>query len=193
MSTPSIDPQPNDAPPGVPAPPPGFSVPSPSAYTTRPGYGQPGYGQPGYAPTGYVAPNPAPGYGGGQAQPAYAAAWTPAPPPGKPPVKAWDVALTVILLIGDLGIAAVASFMAVFLVMASDPCGVRACSTELITLGWLLGMGLPWLVLIVVATISIVRLVRRRLAFWVPLVGAAAIVLSLVLAFSITAAGVPTG
>lgn len=189
MSTPPIDPQPNDAAaaPGVPAPPPGYSVPSASAYATTPGYGQHGY-----APPGYPAPPPSPAYGG-PPRPAYAAAWSPVPPPGKPPVKSWDVAVTVILLIGDLGIAAVASFMAVFLVMASDPCGVRACSTEIITLGWLLGMGLPWLVLIVVAVISIVRLVRRRLAFWVPLVGAAAIVLSLVLAFSITAAGVPTG
>ena len=113
-------------------------------------------------------------------------------PAGKPPAKVWDVVLTIVLLVGDLVLAAVASFSAVFLVMASDPCGSLDCSTELITLGWLLGMVLPWVVLISTIAVSIVLLVKRRLAFWVPLAGAALIVLSLVLAFAITASGVPS-
>jgi hypothetical protein len=81
--------------------------------------------------------------------------------------------------------------MGLFLVMASDPCGARECSTELITVGWLMGMILPWVALIATAIVAIVLMVKRRLAFWVPLVGAALIVLALVLAFVVTAAGVP--
>jgi hypothetical protein len=109
----------------------------------------------------------------------------------KPPVKTLDVVVTIVLLVGDGVLAALASFMGMFLVMASDPCGVRECSDELITLGWLLGMILPWVAFVATAVVAIVLMVKRRLAFWVPLVGAALIVLSLVLAFAITAAGVP--
>lgn len=50
----------------------------------------------------------------------------------------------------------------------------------------------PWLVLIVFTVISIVVLVRRRLAFWIPLLGGALIIGSLVLGWTIAAAGVPT-
>jgi hypothetical protein len=117
---------------------------------------------------------------------------TPYPQPRvKPPVKVWDVVVTIILLVGDGVLAALASLMGMFLVMASDPCGARDCSTELITIGWLMGMALPWVALIATAIVSIVLMVKRRLAFWVPLLGAALIVGSLALAFAVTAAGVP--
>lgn len=162
--------------PGVPAPPPGYSTPAPTAYSTSPGYGRPGYApSPPETPVFYAS-----------------GAYGPVAAPAKPPVKAWDVAVTIILLVVDLGLAAAASVMGMFLIMASDPCGVRACSNELIVLGWLIGMILPWVVLAVTVVWSIVRLVRRRLALWVPIVGAALIVLSLVLAFMVTAAGVPS-
>lgn len=113
--------------------------------------------------------------------------------PARPPVKGWDIAVTVILLVLDVGVAAIASFAGLFLVMGSDSCGTRDCSTGLIVLGWLLGMGLPWVALVVTAIVAIVRLVRRRLAFWVPIVGAALIVASVFLGFAVTAAGVPSG
>lgn len=119
-----------------------------------------------------------------------------APPPYppvaavKPPVRVLDVTITIILLVADGVLAALASFMGMFLVMASDPCGVRECSSELITLGWLLGMILPWVAFAATAVVAIVLMVKRRVAFWVPLVGAALIVLSLVLAFAVTSSGV---
>lgn len=116
----------------------------------------------------------------------------PYPPaaPVKPPVRVLDVTITIILLVADGVLAALASFMGMFLVMASDPCGVRECSSELITLGWLLGMILPWVAFAATAVVAIVLMVKRRVAFWVPLVGAALIVLSLVLAFAVTSSGV---
>ena len=125
------------------------------------------------------------------------------PPPGypaagyavagaKPPVKGWDVAVTVILLVIDAALAFAASVMGMFLIMASDPCGVRDCGNDLIVLGWIIGMVLPWLVLIATGIIAIVRLVRRKLAFWVALLGALGIALALLIAFMVTAAGVPS-
>jgi hypothetical protein len=116
---------------------------------------------------------------------------TPNPASAPRPVRGWDIALTIVLLVAAGVLAAVASLMGMFLVMASDPCGVRTCSTELITLGWLMGMILPWVAFLAAAVVAIVLLVKRRLAFWVPLAGAAAIVLVLVAAFAVTAAGVP--
>lgn len=117
-------------------------------------------------------------------------AWPPAPP-AKRPVKTLDVVVTIVLLVADGVLAALASIMGMFLVMASDPCGAVTCSTDLITIGWLMGMILPWLAFVATAIVAIVLMVKRRLAFWVALVGAALIVLSLVLAFAVTAAGVP--
>lgn len=119
-----------------------------------------------------------------------ATAWPPALP-ARRPVKTLDVVVTIVLLVADGVLAALASIMGMFLVMASDPCGAVTCSTDLITIGWLMGMILPWLAFVATAIVAIVLMVKRRLAFWVALVGAALIVLSLVLAFAVTAAGVP--
>lgn len=119
-----------------------------------------------------------------------ATAWPPAPP-AKPPVKTLDVVVTIVLLVADGVLAGLASMMGMFLVMASDSCGAATCDTGLITIGWLMGMILPWVAFVATAIVAIVLMVKRRLAFWVALVGAAAIVLSLVLAFAVTSAGAP--
>ena len=114
-----------------------------------------------------------------------------APPSGKRPVRTWDVVLTIVLLVLDLALAAIVSFMGLFLAMASDSCGVRDCSTDLIATGMMVAIGLPWVVLVAVVVIAIVLLVMRRLAFWVAIVGGALIIGSLILGWGIAAAGVP--
>jgi len=116
-----------------------------------------------------------------------------APPerPAKQPVKVLDVVVTIVLLVADAILAGLASLMGMFLVMASDSCGVRDCNVDLITLGWLMGMILPWVAFIATAAVAIVLMVKRRLAFWVPLAGAALIALSLVAAFIVASSAVP--
>jgi hypothetical protein len=52
-------------------------------------------------------------------------------------------------------------------------------------------VALPWILLVVVAVVAIVLLVRRRLAFWVPLVGAVLIIASWPIGALIASAGVP--
>jgi hypothetical protein len=111
--------------------------------------------------------------------------------PEKPPVKTVDVIVTIVLLVADGVLAAVVSFMGIFLVMASDSCAARDCNVDLITIGWLMGMILPWVVLVASVVVAIVLMVTRRLAFWVPLAGAALIVLSLIASFAVAAAAVP--
>jgi hypothetical protein len=112
-------------------------------------------------------------------------------PPAKRPVKTLDLVITIVLLVADGVLAALASMMGMFLVMASDPCGNLTCDGSLIAIGWMMGMILPWVAFAVTAVVAIILMVKRRPAFWVPLAGAVLIVLSLVLAFVVTAAGVP--
>jgi len=111
----------------------------------------------------------------------------------KPPVKTLDVVITIVLLVADGVLAALASFMGLFLVMASDSCGARDCNVDLITVGWLMGMILPWVAFVATVIVAIVLMVKRRLAFWVPLAGAALIVLGLVAAFLVASSAVPPG
>ena len=112
-------------------------------------------------------------------------------PAAKRPVKPLDLVITIVLLVADGVLAALASMMGMFLVMASDPCGNLTCDGSLIAIGWMMGMILPWVAFAITTVVAIILMVKRRLAFWVPLAGAALIVLSLVLAFVVTAAGVP--
>ena len=114
-----------------------------------------------------------------------------APATGERPVRTWDRVLTIVLLVLDVVLTALMSFFGLFLAMASDSCGVRDCNTELLATGMMIGVGLPWLVLIVTVIVAIVVLVMRRLAFWIPIVGGVLIVASLVLGFVVAGAGVP--
>ncbi|MFH8248906.1 DUF6264 family protein [Microbacterium sp. B2969] len=135
-----------------------------------------------------TTPPPYPGYA---AQPPAYGAVPPSKPP-RQPVQVWDVVLTIVFLVGLVVYTAIASFAGLFLIMASDPCGVRDCSTELITAGWLIGTLVPWAVLVAAAIVSIVFMVKRKIAFYIPLLGAVGVTLVLVIAFFVTSAGVPS-
>ena len=113
------------------------------------------------------------------------------PPPGRRPLRTWDLVLTIVLLVLAGVLAAIMSFFGFFLAMAGDACGARDCNSDLIATGLMVAVALPWLVLILVAIVAIVLLVKRRLAFWVPLVGCALIIASWPLGALIASAGVP--
>ncbi|MFE5408436.1 DUF6264 family protein [Microbacterium sp. NPDC056569] len=140
---------------------------------------------------------PAPTWAEASAPPPYPGGAAYGPPaaeavPAKRPVKVLDVVVTIVLLVADGVLAGLASVTGMFLVMASDPCGNVLCDGSLIAIGWMMGMILPWVAFAITAVVAVILMVKRRLAFWVPLAGAALIVLSLVLAFVVTAAGVPS-
>ncbi|WP_345800186.1 DUF6264 family protein [Microbacterium sp. AZCO] len=135
-----------------------------------------------------TTPPPYPGYAA--QPPVYGAV-----PPGRrprQPVQVWDVVLTIVFLVGLVVYALFASIAGAFLAMASDPCGAVTCNTDLIGTGVLIGMVGPWLVLIAAATISIIFMVKRKLAFYLPLLGAVGVTGVLIIAFFVAAAGVPT-
>lgn len=110
--------------------------------------------------------------------------------PPRQPVQVWDVVLTIVFLAGLVVYTAVASFAGLFLIMGSDSCAGN-CNTELITLGWGIGTIVPWIVLIAAVAVSIVLMVKRRIAFYIPLLGAVLVTGTLVLAFAVVASGVP--
>jgi uncharacterized BrkB/YihY/UPF0761 family membrane protein len=142
---------------------------------------------PEYAPPpGPSGPQP-PAYG--QAAGPYGYAVPPAPQ--KRPVRTWDLVITIVLLVLDGVLAAIMSFFGFFLAMAGDSCGARDCSADLIAVGLMVAVALPWILLIIVAVVSIVLLVKRRLAFWVPLVGGVLIISSWFIGAMIASAGVP--
>lgn len=151
-------------PPPDPGPPQAPSGPPPAAYAPPPGWAG---GQPG--PYGYAV----------------------APAPDQRPRRTWDLVVTIILLVLDGVLAAIMSFFGFFLAMAGDSCGARDCNSDLIAIGLLVAVALPWVLLILVAVISIVLLVKRRIAFWVPLIGAVLIIGSWFVGAVIASAGVP--
>ncbi|HWI30484.1 MAG TPA: hypothetical protein VNT50_03270 [Microbacterium sp.] len=113
--------------------------------------------------------------------------------PTKPPVRTWDVIATIILLVLLGVLAFFVSFFGFFLAMASDPCGAVECNTDLIATGMLTAVALPWVFLLLAAVVAIVLLVRRHVAFWVPLVAAPLVIASWFIGAAIATSGVPTG
>jgi uncharacterized BrkB/YihY/UPF0761 family membrane protein len=87
------------------------------------------------------------------------------------PVKVWDVVLTVVFLVALVIAAPVATFAGAFLAMASDACGGGGCNEALLNFGVWFGVIEPWVVMLLALTASILLLVFRRVAFWVPLLG----------------------
>jgi len=83
-----------------------------------------------------------------------------------------DVTVSVILLVaGVIGFGMLA-FLSLFFAMMSDGCYGDRCDTGLMSIGWLIALVAPPVVFLAAAGWTIVRLVRRKTAWWLPIVGA---------------------
>lgn len=110
--------------------------------------------------------------------------------PPRPARRVWDLALTIVLLV-LLPLAALAcSYAGFFLAFASDACGSTTCDFGIMNVGLWFAVIAPWVVLLLAVVASIVRLVRHRVTFWVPLVGIVAMVATWFVAAAIVSAGV---
>ncbi|WP_219812269.1 MULTISPECIES: DUF6264 family protein [unclassified Rathayibacter] len=115
------------------------------------------------------------------APPVDVAAAPPAPPaapgsgvPHGRPVRVWDLVLTIVLILVASAVTLLLSFFGLFFAMASDSCGgSNACDIGLIEGGVVLAAGGVWVPFLAALAVSIVLLVRRRIAFWVPVAGLA--------------------
>ncbi len=115
------------------------------------------------------------------------------PEPAARKTRGWDTALTIVLLVLLPLLALAASYAGVLLVFAADACGSIRCDTALMNTGFWMAVISPWVVLLIGVVISIVRLVRHRLAFWVPLVTIACIAAVWFVAAALVGAGVSAG
>jgi uncharacterized membrane protein (DUF485 family) len=91
-------------------------------------------------------------------------------------VRVWDVALTIVLLVLLTLFALAASYAGSFLALASDACTAGTCDGGLMNAGLWFGVLSPWGVLLLGVALAVVLLVKQRIAFWVPLAGAALMV-----------------
>jgi len=112
------------------------------------------------------------------------------PEPAARTSRGWDVALTIVPLVLLPLLALTASYAGVLLAFASDACGSTTCNTGLMNIGFWTAVISPWVVLVIGVIVAIVRLVRRRLAFWVPLVTVVAVVAVWFVAAALVGAGV---
>lgn len=92
-----------------------------------------------------------------------------------------DRAVTIVLLVASGMVAAVLAFAGLMLVMSSDSCGSN-CNERLFAVGWILSMAVPIIGFAATLAWTIVRIVRRKTAYWVPIAGT--------LAFGLAFAGV---
>lgn len=90
--------------------------------------------------------------------------------------KVWDVALTVVFLVAVTLFALAASSAGFFFVTASEVCAGQACDYTLMNIGYWVAVISPWVLLLLAVVFAIIRLVRHRIAFWIPLVSAALMV-----------------
>lgn len=90
------------------------------------------------------------------------------------PVRVWDLVLTMVLILCALGATLLLSYFGLFFAMASDACGgSNDCDGDLIGWGVLVAAGGVWVPFLAAVAVSIVLLVVRRIAFWVPIAGLA--------------------
>lgn len=110
--------------------------------------------------------------------------------PPRPARRGWDLALTIVLLV-LLPLAAVAcSYAGFFLALASDACGSTRCDYGVMNFGLWFAVIEPWVVLLLSVVAAIVRLVRHRITFWVPLAGIALMAALWFVAAAIVSVGV---
>ncbi len=111
---------------------------------------------------------------------------------GRPPVRTWDLVLSIILMVLSVALGLVLLVMAPFLVMASDPCGAAVeCNVDQMGVGFLIALIGPALAIVAGIVVGIVLLVLRRVAFWAPLVGSVLAVVVFVVGAAIVIGGVP--
>jgi Family of unknown function (DUF6264) len=87
--------------------------------------------------------------------------------------KAWDVALSSVLLVLLAAAATLGSTAAVFLALAGASCGRggRVCQGAVRDAGVWTALTTPWMVFVLCLAATVALLVARRRGYWVPLLG----------------------
>ena len=85
--------------------------------------------------------------------------------------RTWDLVLTIVLLV-LLAVVSVVAAVAAFGLGFSDSCGASTvCDYDRIGEGFIVGIVAPLAIGFIALVVTIVTLIRRRLSFWIPLLG----------------------
>lgn len=104
--------------------------------------------------------------------PVGAGSWPGAPHAARSGGQVADLIVSIILIIiGVVGFAFL-GFLTLFLSMMSDGCYANQCNTGLMSVGWLIALAVPPAVFIGAIIWTIIRLARRKTAWWITLTGA---------------------
>lgn len=99
--------------------------------------------------------------------------------------RTWDLILTIVLLLLFLVGAAILSALGFFVAFASDSCGASSvCDYDAIGNATIFAIAGPWIPVLPVLIVSIVLLIKKRIAFWVPIVGGLLSVAALIIGFA---------
>ncbi len=86
--------------------------------------------------------------------------------------RTWDLVLGLALGVVALAAAVLLGLLGLFLVFVSDPCGSSVvCDGGRLTVGVVVATAGPGVVAVATLVLLAVRLLRRRLAWWVPAAG----------------------
>ena len=108
------------------------------------------------------------------------------------PRNTLDIVLSLVFAVLGAGLAIVLGILGITLAFAGDSCNASAaCNFEQLSAGILLAMMLPAVLTVIFIVWMIVRLVRRKRAFWVPIVGAVAAGIGWALGFFVAGTAVP--
>lgn len=106
------------------------------------------------------------------------------------PVRRNDLIASILLILVAVIVNIVITGMALFLVMLTDSCNVT-CNYTVIQGGLLFAVLAPSVLTVIGIFITIFSVVRRRLAFWVPLATIGAAILALIIGTTIMILGIP--
>jgi heme/copper-type cytochrome/quinol oxidase subunit 2 len=107
---------------------------------------------------------------------------TPEPTSQHRPVIVWDLILTIVFLVISVVLAVAMMGFGFLSNFTADSCETPSCFSTVAT-GSTIAIVTPLLIVLIALVVAIVRRAKRRIAFWVPLVGIA-------LSFAGCAAGV---
>ena len=96
-----------------------------------------------------------------------------------------DVVVTSVLIATYIGGFLLIVFFSMFWAMATDSCSYQTCSYDNLSWAYILTDLVGGLVLLSTSIAAIVLMVRKHIAFWVPLLGMATQIILLVISFAL--------
>jgi hypothetical protein len=110
--------------------------------------------------------------------------------PPKAPVRVWDIALTIILIVLGIALVVILGVLGVMLAFVSDGCSDQ-CNIDQLTAGIYVAVILPSVLLVASIIWAIARIARRRVGFWVVMLGGVAAILGWILGAALSFTAVP--